>query len=118
MQAVRTSLVAVTIMAIVLGVIATVNMHYRDDRSAKPDLTQAIKDAQDARARLEAITRQLDLIDVQVAAAVRAVIDAESDAERARAKVRLIELQKQQYELKRKVDSYMRYTRCLIVLPA
>jgi len=107
MQAVRTSLVAVTIMAIVLGVIATVNARRRDEdlvalQRAKVEAAQAAADARETSAKLEAITRELDLIDAEVAAAVGVVIDAQTDGERARAKARLIELQKRQYERRRK----------------
>ena len=72
-------------------------------KRAEAESAQAIKDAQDAKAKLDAIIKQLDDLDKKVQAAVDRVVEAETDAERAAAKTELLKLQQEKADLVRSV---------------
>ena len=71
-------------------------------RKAEAAAAQAIKDASDAKEKLAAVERDLAEIETKVGQAVNAVVEAQSDADRANAKARLQKLQQEQYEMKQR----------------
>jgi hypothetical protein len=73
------------------------------ERAAKIEAQKAIDAAKDAQTKLEQVEKGLDDLNDKVAKAVDSVVAAQNDADRASAKAHLIELQKEQYEMKQRV---------------
>ncbi len=73
------------------------------EREAKIAAQKAIDDAKEAKTKLEQVEKGLDDLNDKVAKAVDSVVAAQNDADRASAKAHLIELQKEQYEMKQRV---------------
>lgn len=63
---------------------------------------QAVKDAEKAKKELETVMKELDHLDAEVSAAIDAVANAKTDAERASAKAKLTVIQRKQHEMKQR----------------
>ncbi len=69
---------------------------------AKKEALAAVKAAKEAQEALAKIDRELDVLNGKISSAVGAVADAQNDADRAKAKAQLADLQRQQYEAKQR----------------
>jgi hypothetical protein len=66
---------------------------------------QARKAAQEAMETVDRLARDLEELDKKVAAAVDSVVAAQNDADRAAAKAKLLELQKEKYEMEQRIEA-------------
>jgi hypothetical protein len=64
---------------------------------------QAMKDAKEAAEKVQKLAVDLDAMNEKVSSAVTAVVDAQNDADRAAAKVKLQALQKEKAELEQRI---------------
>lgn len=71
----------------------------KDASGAEITAAQALKDAQRAKEQLDKLVRELDELDDQIARAADAVVEADTDADRAAAKARLEQLLQEQHDL-------------------
>jgi len=107
-----TWMLAVTAIALV-GAIGFIYWGIQSKNESEADKTariqaeetskQAIKDARDAREKLDAVQRSLEDLDTKVAKAVSDVANAKDRADILAAQQRLAELQKEQYEMRKRV---------------
>jgi hypothetical protein len=96
------------VAAIVLIIFAVQKMRESSDSAeseqrANAAAEKAIKDAKEAKEKLDQVEKSLDELNEKVGKAVDSVVAAQNDADRGAAKARLIELQKEQYEMKQRV---------------
>jgi hypothetical protein len=75
------------------------------EAEANQRAVEAIKAAQEALELVAKLERDLEELDKKVATAIDTVVAAQNDADRAAAKARLVELQKQKYEMERRIEA-------------
>lgn len=69
---------------------------------AEADAALAVKEADEARAKLEAIMTELDAVETKISVAVTELADAQNDVERNTAAAKLKLLQREQAEIKQR----------------
>jgi len=72
-------------------------------RQAEVEKEKAVKAAQEAQALVDRLQRDLADMDKKVSAAVDGVVAAQNDADRASAKAKLQELNRQKYEMEKRI---------------
>lgn len=75
---------------------------------SETSMAKTAKDAEEAKTKLETAVRELDELNAKVTAALTALTDAKTDADRAATKAQLWQLQKDQTDLKQRVDTARR----------
>jgi colicin import membrane protein len=107
-----TWMLAVTLIAAIGVVIAIVlivkfqsssDQAAENERIARAEADKAIKAAQEAQALVDRLQRDLSDMDKKVSAAVDGVVTAQNDADRASAKAKLQELNRQKYEMEKRI---------------
>lgn len=73
-------------------------------RRAELEADEARKAAQEAQDQVERLSKDLEALDAKVTAAIDSLMAAQNDADRAAAKAKLAELQREQAEMRARVE--------------